>query len=199
MLKGYAIFGIVGIYALIPSAHALSWDFCVHEPCTKPMPNGLKLAIGIGCLVLLLLLLISLTVCMVRRRRAAQDKDYDVEESQMSGPPTIIGTQYNPTSGASGIYSAGGFAPQMSGPKLPVSAYRPKDVAHTAPHSQAAFSEQPYPPVYSPRAPKTAFVSGGFASPRPQLAGDRLKERLKERPASETSIAPVSPVDRRRR
>lgn len=68
----------------------------------------------------------------------------------MSGPPTIIGTQYNPTSGASGIYSGGGFAPQMSGPSVPVSAHRPRDVSYTAPHSQIAFSEQPYPSVYSP-------------------------------------------------
>jgi len=217
MLTSRAIFGtLVGLHALLPSARALSWDFCVaaDQPCDPQVPNGVKLAVGIGCLVLLLLLLISLTVCVLRKRKAAQDKEYDVEESQMSGPPTIVGTQYNPTSGASGIYSAsgGGFPqPQMSGPAYPVSAhaaYRPKDAStsQTAPHTQVAFklntSDQPYPPVHSPRAPKTAFVSGGFAlgSPRPQLAGDRLKERLKERPASETTIASVvSPVDRRRR
>jgi len=151
MLKGHAIFGTLGICALITPAHALSWDFCVHQPCTERVPNGLKLAIGISCLALLLLLLISLAVCVVRRRRAAQDKEYDVEVSQMDGPPTIIGTQYDPTSGASGIYS-GGFAPQMSGPAYPVSAYRPNDASYTAPHSQTTFSEQPYPPVYSPAA-----------------------------------------------
>lgn len=40
-----------------------------------------------------------------------------------------------------------------------------------------------------PSGPKTAFVTGGLGFPRPLLAGDRLKDRLKERPASISSVS----------
>jgi len=121
--------------------------------------------------------------------RAASEQEYNVEANQVNGPPTIIATEYNPTSGPSGIYegpksgfSAGQSSAQMTGPTYPVAA-QVYSQNRTAPVTQTSF---PYPfPGYSSHMgppPQTSFVSGGF--PRAMLAGDRLKDRLKERPAS---------------
>ena len=106
---------------------------------------------------------------------------------------------------------------QMSGPSFPATVHHNnynesrEYFNQTAPVHQVSFPDQPYPfsgysPVSSfidgdniglidirwlfaqkmgPSAPKTAFVSGGF--PRPLLAGSRLKEKLRERPASISS------------
>lgn len=119
-------------------------------------------------LVLVLLLLCALVVCIIRNRRAtaASEKEYNVEASQMNGPPTIIATEYNPRSGPSPVYSAGGQpntayvignlspqppTPQMSGPSFPATVhynhnYDGQKFFHmTAPPHQASFPDQPYP------------------------------------------------------
>jgi hypothetical protein len=178
------------------------------------VPKPARLAIAVCCLIVLLLLItLVVFICIKRRKAKTEDKEYDVEASQVSGPPAIIATEYDPQSGGpSHIYGSGPKTTdsrppsppqiQMTGPSLPVAAYpydsRFPEQNHTAPVSQTSFGEQPYPFAYSPRngnynPPKTAFVSNGF--PRPILAGGRLKDKLKERPSSISSLTlpPPSP------
>jgi len=82
----------------------------------------------------------------------------------MEGPPTIVATEYNPTSGPSGVYSGGkstnenkdvhfgSQAPQMTGPTMPVASYHPdqRPPTYTAPVMQTTFPDQPYPFAYNP-------------------------------------------------
>ena len=121
-----------------------------------------------GLLVLVLLLLFVLVVCIIRNRRAAaaSEKEYNVEASQMEGPPTIIATEYNQHSGPSPVYSADGhpksaqfaigsgrLSPQpMSGPSFPATVHHnnnynesQKFFNQTAPVHQVSFPDQPYP------------------------------------------------------
>jgi hypothetical protein len=185
------------IWALscIPTATASVWNVCTTDTagvtiCRSNLSSSAKINIAIASVVVVLLLL-CLIICVIsnRRARAASDQEYNVEASQVVGPPTIIATEYNPTSGPSGIYespksgSAGQTTAQMTGPAYPVAAQVYNNQTRTAPVAQSTFA---YPfPGYSPSmgpAPQTSFVNGGF--PRAMLAGDRLKDRLKERPAS---------------
>jgi len=187
----------LGIWALscIPTTTAILWGVCTTNAagvqiCHSTISHSAEINIGISCVVVLLLLL-CLVICVInnRRARAASEQEYNVEANQVDGPPTIIATEYNPTSGPSGIYegpksgfSAGQSSAQMTGPTYPVAA-QVYSQNRTAPVTQTTF---PYPfPGYSSHMgppPQTSFVSGGF--PRAMLAGDRLKDRLKERPAS---------------
>lgn len=219
MFDNLAALGVVGLLGLstVPGVSAaLSWDVCTKnaegvQECRRRIPRSARIAIAI-IMLLVLLLLFVLVVCIIRNRRAAaaSEKEYNLEASQMEGPPTIIATEYNQHSGPSPVYSAGGhpksaqfaigsgrLSPQsMSGPSFPATVHHTnnynesqKFFNQTAPVHQVSFPDQPYPFGYSsqmgPSAPKTAFVSGGF--PRPLLAGTRLKEKLRERPASMSS------------
>jgi len=213
MNKHFTAGGLLGLWALssLPTAAAvLSWSKCTKneqgvETCQNSVPRGARLAIAVCCLIVLLLLLtLVIFICVKRRKAKTQEKEYDVEASQVDGPPAIIATEYDPHSGGpSYIYGSGPKTTdsrppsprQMTGPSLPVAAYpydsRFPDQSRTAPSSQTTFSEQPYPFAYSPHngyfnPPKTAFVSNGF--PRPILAGGRLKDKLKERPSSISSL-----------
>jgi hypothetical protein len=182
----------------------MSWDKCTTDAnggmkCTRRIPRSARLAIAVCCLFVLLLLL-ALVICIFKRRGSpdqSADQEYNVEAAQVDGPPTIIATEYIPNSGPAGIYSgapksghiSGGknSPPEMAGPTVPVAAYHSeRPPTYTAPVSQTSFSDQPYPFAYDSRKasnpPQTAFVTNGF--PRPLLAGNRLKDRLKERPAS---------------
>jgi len=207
-------FGLLA-FSYLPTATAgpLSWVSCSkdaqgQEVCKDKVARGTRIAMALACFFVLVLLA-TLTVCIVRNRRAsaASEKEYNVEASQVDGPPTIIATSYDPTSGPSPVYSAkmngnheGRLSPQpMTGPMYPATAYNnnpyyASQQTYTAPVSQVTFPNQPYPfsPGIGPPAPKTAFVSGGF--PRPLLAGDRLKDRIKERPASISSLTPTLPA-----
>jgi len=211
--------GLLAFSYLPTATAALSWSVCTKdetgkEVCKDRIPRGARITTAIGCLFVLVLLA-TLSVCILRNRRAsaASEKEYNVEASQVAGPPTIIATSYDPTSGrASPVYSGsksgipyGGLSPhpQMAGPMYPAAAhqynnnpYYGSQQNYTAPVSQVTFPNQPYPftgysPGMGPSAPKTAFVNGSF--PRPLLAGDRLKDRIKERPASISSLAPTLP------
>lgn len=214
MFDNFAVLGAVGLLGLstVPGVSAaLSWDVCRtneegKKVCQRRLPRGARIATA----VVMLLILISLGVLVVfilrnRRAAAASEKEYNVEASQMDGPPTIIATQYNPRSGPSPVYSAGGQPhvigdlspqPQMSGPSFPATVHHNKNddsqkhFHQTAPPYQESFQAQSYPftghsSQTAPTVPKTAFVSGGF--PRPLLAGNRLKDKLRERPASISS------------
>ncbi|KAF9560593.1 hypothetical protein CPC08DRAFT_469804 [Agrocybe pediades] len=165
------------------------------ETCKDRVSRGAKISMALACLAVLVLLL-TLVVCIVRHRRAAaaSEKEYNVEARP------------------SGVYSAsrsghvdGRFSPnpaQMSGPMMPATVYHQHWHPHpsnqvqnqTAPVTQSSFPNQPYAftGYSSENAPRTAFVSGGF--PRPLLAGDRLKDRIKERPASVSSLTSVPPA-----
>jgi len=229
MFDNLAALGVVGLLSLstVPGVSAaLSWDICTEnaegvKECRRRIPRSARIAIAIVMLLVLLLLLV-LVVCIIRNRRAAaaSEKEYNMEASQMQGPPTIIATEYNRHSGPSPVYSTDGhpksaqFAigsgrlspqppsaqapPQMSGPSFPATVHHnnnynesQKYFNQTAPVHQVSFPDQPYPftgyssSQMAPSPPKTAFVSGGF--PRPLLAGNRLKEKLRERPASISS------------
>jgi hypothetical protein len=196
MVKQRVVSSALGIWALscVPTATATLWDLCTSnaagvQTCHNTLSRSAKINIAIASVVVLLLLL-CLLICVInnRRARAASEREYNVEANQVDGPPTIIATEYNPTSGPSGIYdgpksgfSGGQSSAQMSGPTYPVAA-QVHNQNRTAPVSQTTFA---YPfPAYSnlEPPPQTSFVSGGF--PRAVLAGERLKDRLKERPAS---------------
>jgi len=191
------------------SAAGLSWDVCTDQAgkkvCRSRVPHSARIAIAVGCLVVLLLLLI-LVICIVRNRRAAaaSQDEYNVEASQVDGPATILDTAYHPRSGPSAVYSGGGRTPpEMSGPSFPVAAQLHHNAAsdqnrnYTAPVYQVQFPKVD-PPKYpfmgygpsdnhGPIAPKTAFAGNPYY-PRPLLTGNRLKDRLKERPASPSSL-----------
>jgi len=221
MIDNLAVLGAVGLLGLstVPGVSAaLSWDVCTKnaegvKECRRRVPRSARIAIAV-IMLLVLILLGVLVVCIIRNRRAAaaSEKEYNMEASQMEGPPTIIATEYNPRLGPSPVYSAGGQpntahvignlspqppTPQMSGPSFPATAYQynsnndgQRYFHQTAPAHQVSFPDQPYPFTgYSsqtgPSVPKSAFVSGGF--PRPLLAGNRLKDKLRERPASVSS------------
>ncbi|PPQ77841.1 hypothetical protein CVT25_015335 [Psilocybe cyanescens] len=219
MLDMYFYYGlcdhIVPPLAHVPSiAPNWSYSWTGKQTCKDRVPRGARIAIAITCL-LVLVLLATLVICVIRNRRSSvvSEREYNVEASQVDGPPTIIATEYNPTSGPSGVYSGRkspytGNAdsrmspqPQMSGPMYPETARHYSNnnqhsinQNHTAPHSQVTFPDA-YPFTgysNSMGPPKTAFVSGGF--PRPLLAGDRLKDRIKERPASISSLTTTVPV-----
>jgi len=216
MLDNSAMLVSLGLLALscLPTATAgpLSWVSCTkdaqgQETCKDKVARGTRIAMALACFFVLVLLA-TLSVCIVRNRRAsaASEKEYNVEASQVEGPPTIIATSYDPTSGPSPVYSEnmnghqeGRLNPQMTGPMYPAMAYGnnpyyASNQTYTAPVSQVTFPNQPYPfsPGVGPAPPKTAFVSSGF--PRPLLAGDRLKDRIKERPASISSLTPTLPA-----
>jgi hypothetical protein len=199
MVNQRVVASALGIWALscVPTASATSWDVCITnaagvQTCHNTLPVSAKINIAIACVVVVLVLL-CLVICVInnRRARAAAEREYNVEANQVDGPPTIIATEYNPTSGPSGIYegpksgfSAGQSSAQMTGPTYPVAAQVYSQTRTvTAPVTQSVFPNPP--PGYSSHMgppPQTSFVSGGF--PRAMLAGDRLKDRLKERPAS---------------
>jgi len=194
------------------AAAAIGWGQCTtghdgKKVCKNKLPHSARIGIAIGCLVVLLLLLV-LVVCIIRNRRAAaaSSDEYNVEASQVDGPATIVDTAYHPRSGPSAVYSAGGGreSPEMSGPSFPVAAQLPStnpDRNYTAPVYQSQFPHRSPPSKYAPdypftgygpnnsnrgsNAPKTAFVAD---YPRPLLTGNRLKDRLKERPASASSL-----------
>jgi hypothetical protein len=195
-----AIYSVLGIWALscIPTATATLGNVCTTDAdgvrtCHSRLTRSVKIAIAISC-VFALLLLISVVICVMHNRRAAaSQREYNVEASQVDGPPTIIATEYDPTSGPSGVYGgprsgfrSGQSSAQMTGPAYPVAAQVYSNQHWTAPATQLTFPDQPYPFTgYSPRGgptPQTAFVTGGF--PRTLLTGARLKDKLKERPAS---------------
>lgn len=198
MVNKRAVSCALGIWALscIPAATAtLIWNVCTTDAAgvkTCRLSVSAQVRIAITC-VFVLLMLLCLVICIIQKRRAAaaaSEQEYNVEASQVEGPPTIIGTEYNPTSGPSGVYGgpksgfkSGQTSAEMTGPTYPVAA---QVYNRTAPVTQTTFPDQPYPFTgYSSNmgpAPQTAFVSGGF--PRALLAGSRLKEKLKERPAS---------------
>lgn len=111
--------------------------------------------------VVILLVLLCLVICVInnRRARAAAEQEYNVEANQVDGPPTIIATEYNPTSGPSGIYEGprSGFSPgqssaQMTGPTYPVAAQVYSQTRTvTAPVTKTAFPNPP--PGYSSVSP----------------------------------------------
>jgi len=206
--------GVLGLWAVssLPTAFAaMSWDICTTDStggktCTRRIPRSARLAVAVCCF-LVLLMLVAVVIYIFIKRRRSDDEEYNVEAAQMEGPPTIIATEYNPTSGPSGVYSAGpnGHGTgkdkfperEMTGPTQPLPAYQSDRLpTYTAPVSQTTFSDRPYPFAYNSRnvsePPKTAFVTNGF--PRPLLAGNRLKDRLKERPVSISGLnVPVPP------
>jgi len=220
--KNVAATGVLGLWALsfIPTASAaLSWAVCTKdesgkEECRSRIPRGARIAIAVCCLIVLILL-ITLSACIVKSRRSAKasEQEYNVEASQVDGPPTIIATEYHPNSGPSGVYSGGPKSGHVTShatgnadgrlspapPSYPAATHQSNmSQNYTAPVSQAAFpASQAYPfsgHGYSPRdsnVPQTAFVTTGF--PRPLLAGNRLKDRLKERPASISSMTMPGP------
>jgi len=196
MVKQRVVSSALGIWALscVPTASATLWDVCTTnaagvKTCHNTLSRSAKISIAITSVVVLLLLL-CLVICFInnRRARAASEQEYNVEANLVDGPPTIIGTEYNSTSGPSGIYegpksgfSAGQSSAQMSGPTYPVAA-QVHNQHRTAPVSQTTFA-YPFPGYSSPLEPppQTSFVN---EFPRAMLAGERLKDRLKERPAS---------------
>ena len=128
-------------------------------------PSQPTILIPFPYIVVVLLVLLCLVICVInnRRARAASEQEYNVEANQVDGPPTIIGTEYNPTSGPSGIYegpksgfSAGQSSAQMTGPTYPVAAQVYKQ-NRTAPVTQTTF---PYPfPGYSSVSRSSLFAN----------------------------------------
>ena len=130
-------------YPLLPELTSLLLLVSFH-------PSQMMILTFFWYIVVVILLLLCLVICVInnRRARATSEQEYNVEANQVDGPPTIIGTEYNPTSGPSGIYegpksgfSAGQSSAQMIGPTYPVAA-QVYNQNRTAPVTQTAF---PYP------------------------------------------------------
>lgn len=204
----FVTFACIAPYSIPGAAAAiLNWDTCKLDStgkkvCKNRIPRSARIAITVGCVVVLLLIIVLVVYCIRRHRRAAVSKeDYNVEASQVDGPPTIVDTAYHRRSGLAAVYSDGGRgSPEMSGLSFPVPAQLPfndQSRNHTAPASRVQFPSPPQYPNYqwaAPnsgnydfRGPKTA-VPESFYYPRPLLTGNRLKDRLKERPASASSL-----------
>lgn len=86
-----------------------------------------------------------------------------MEANQVDGPPTIIATEYDPTSGPSGVYegpkssfSIGQTSAQMTGPAYPVAA-QVYNQNRTAPVAQTTF-----PPSYSSVSPSSSLLPIDF-------------------------------------
>jgi len=199
MPRNFTVISTLGIWVAssIPTAAAsMSWDICTtneegKKTCRSRVSKAARITIAVGSfLVLLLLALLVFCVIRGRRKALASEEEYNVEASQVDGPPTIIDTAYHPKSGPSGVYTGGRGSPEMSGPAYPATAqphFGDPGRNFSAPISQVRFPEPGYPFTgYSsqtgPSAPKTAHLAGAF--PRPLLTGERLKGRLKDRPAS---------------
>ncbi|PPQ99373.1 hypothetical protein CVT24_009203 [Panaeolus cyanescens] len=176
-----------------------------EEVCRNGLTQSARYAI-VAASFGVLLILVLLVICVVKNRQKAADDqlEYNVEASQMHGPPTIIATEYHPGAGPTGLITGGGRirSPDMKqlndpSPTLPVPAYYPGESPqnHTAPAMPPRFAEHAIARKGSQdsarQVPKTAFVTGGF--PRPLLAGHRLKDRLKDRPASVSSLTVPTP------
>ena len=106
-------------------------------------------------------MLMGLVIYIIaKRRRSQSDQVYNVEAAQVDGPPTIIATEYNRTSGGlSGVYSSGpneqgnkqdnSTEPGKLGPTHPVPSYQSdRPPTYTAPVSQVRFADQQYPFSY---------------------------------------------------
>lgn len=201
-------------FSQVPIA-AAAWDVVCTKTtsgdvvCRDRFPFFARLAIwGVGGALVLMGLSVFFCIRRQRARSIAAASEYNVEANQVQGPPTIIATAYDPASGgASGVYESPKGKPEMTGPTYPVAAQinpeQPQSAPLypggppgyggqplTAPVNRVAFADQGYPfNGYSPGGPnyepRTAYVTGGF--PRPLLAG-RLKDRLKERPPSVSSV-----------
>ena len=130
-------------------------------------PSQLTILTFFLYIVVVLLVLLCLVICVIynRRARAFSEQEYNVEANQVDGPPTIIATEYDPTSGPSGIYegpkssfSAGQTSAQMTGPTYPVAA-QVYNQNRTAPVTQTSF---PYPfPGNSPVSRSLSFFFFG--------------------------------------
>jgi len=201
---GWVILGVWAASSLPGAAAKLSWDVCTKDEkgkqvCTQRVPKSARIAVAAGC-GLILILLGVMVYMIIRTKRAAakaKDEEYAVEASQVEGPPTIVDTEYHPKSGPQGVYSGGNKTPpEMSGPTYPVAAQVHR--TYTAPASQVQFPNPTYPTSRGyqqsqPSVPQSAFIGGSRGGyPRPLLAGNRLKDRLKERPASPSSMIPSS-------
>jgi len=112
-------------------------------------------------LVLVLLLLLGMVIhIIIKRRRSEANQEYNVEAGQVEGPPTIISTQYHPTSGPSRVYNSGSNEQgnkdhfterELTAVSRPAPSYQSeRPPTYTAPVSQVTFSDQPYPFAYNP-------------------------------------------------
>jgi hypothetical protein len=214
-----------------------------EDVCRETLPVEAKVAIAVVSVMIVFLMLVLFLFIRRNRKAAAEaDKDYAVEASQVTGPPTVLAATYTPETGHSlsrmyGIGTAG--SDEGRTPALPPNAMpTPNPISSTlkipdgmsatgawqAPNSPAPRSPAPrhgpflQPPQTAPAhknnfantpvypfsgfgssnagdsspglsQPKSAFVSsGGF--PRPLLAG-RLKDRIRDRPPSISSLSSV--------
>jgi hypothetical protein len=158
------------------------------QTCHNTVPVYAKINIAIACgrftpistddsypfpiyAVVILFVLLCLVICVINNRRAraaAAEQEYNVEANQVDGPPTIIATEYNPTSGPSGIYegpksgfSAGQSSAQMTGPTYPVAAQVYSQTRTvTAPVTQSVFPNPP--PGYSSVSPSYVCLQIDF-------------------------------------
>jgi hypothetical protein len=168
-------------------------EVCGTESKPGTLPTPAKVAIALVVLTVVFLLLA--TVIFIRRsRKAAADAAHDVaiEESQMTGPPAILGATYTPGTGHSRVYSigpdTGGFsavpvtpqhraAPNTSlipptpsdGGRTPASPERPQTPAFPSPsvlERSASFCRFPSAPTgevpRSAPAHKASFSEGGY-------------------------------------
>ncbi|TFK38370.1 hypothetical protein BDQ12DRAFT_666106 [Crucibulum laeve] len=144
--------------------------------CRNRLPLKARIALGVTACAILFLV-ITLMLCVSRNRSsaraAAAATEYNVEAAQMQGPPALIATHYNPTSGPAGVYrtSAGVYATsagvQASNPgTVPGVAYpaRAQVYSHygSQPQTDAYYSQlygQPTQPRTAP-ASKVSFQQG---------------------------------------
>ncbi|KAG5723667.1 hypothetical protein E4T56_gene20272 [Termitomyces sp. T112] len=129
--------------------------------CTQRLPLGDRIAIIIGGCILISILM-SLGICFCMRRRRVQEKQrqdaiaavYQIEPSQIQGPPTTYVTSFDTRSPA--------------GYPLPPSAYIPNITRTNSPGPPTSFPETPAgyahtPGADSPSDPRAHNFSGRSA------------------------------------
>ncbi|TEB24961.1 hypothetical protein FA13DRAFT_1714258 [Coprinellus micaceus] len=180
-----------------------------EEVCRDTLPKQAKIAIALVTVtVIFLLLAVFFFVRRSRAKSAQAARETSIDESQMTGPATVLARDLQPRVGAlhlrdrerRGDDEPGDTPDRRGAPDAvpcPMSrrAQGQLPSRRQAPAHRSTFSNgHPYPfsgngnAMGSPSGnpPKSAFVhSGGF--PRPLLAG-RLKDRIRERPPSASSL-----------
>ncbi|KAF8063472.1 hypothetical protein FPV67DRAFT_1672491 [Lyophyllum atratum] len=155
--------------------------------CTQRLSLGVRIAICIGA-GLLLSVLLTLCLCLGARNRRSRQQEaiaavYQVDASQIQGPPTTYVTSFDPRSPAS--YP------------LPNSAY-PHSQPHT-PNPPSAFPQTPAGYPHTPDADAlsavpTAYTNGRSPAPSPHVrfeSSPRYQGKFSTKPPQ---TAPVNPA-----
>jgi len=171
------------IFPLIPCAfaeglcgHLMSGELVCWDKLSPYSGIAIAIATTLG-----IFLVIGIVIYLKRNRTLLPAENMD--DSQVRGPPTVLATSYDPSSGTTSIYSGqdGSSRQYYSTMQMPVPNIRDGVQSQTAPVTRVTFSDQPYPndsELRSNAQPRTAVGNGDTYRNRP---GSQWLERLRSR------------------